>query len=103
LATDPRDEFRDGAQAVIDAERACKLTGDRSWGYLDTLAAAYAEAGSFDQAIETSQKVLQLAPDQYHDELSERLLLFQTDQPFRQPSDSSDDQQDAPSTARVGQ
>ena len=53
-ATHPDPKFRDGGEAVILARRAVGLTpGDPD--YLGTLAAAYAEAGRFAEAVQTAQ------------------------------------------------
>ncbi len=60
-ATDPDPSKRDGPEAVALAERACRLTGFQQALFVGTLAAAYAEAGRFDEAIQTGQKARQLA------------------------------------------
>ncbi len=52
-ATDPRPELRNGTEAVNLARRACELTGNKEARYLTTLAAAYAEAGRFAEAVST--------------------------------------------------
>ena len=44
-------EARDGDEAIRLAERACALTGRKRALYLGTLAAAYAEAGKFVEAV----------------------------------------------------
>ena len=62
LAAAPDDQLRNGKRAVELAERANQLHGTPSPDTLDTLAAAYAEAGQFDRAIETQQQAIQLAP-----------------------------------------
>ncbi len=49
--------LRDGAEAVRLAERAVALRG-REPAFLDTLAAAYAQAGIFDAAITTAREAL---------------------------------------------
>jgi len=54
LATHADAQVRDGAEAVRLAERVCALTRQRDAGLLDTLAAAYAEAGRFEDAIRTA-------------------------------------------------
>ncbi len=61
LATHENHKFRDGARAVQLAERACILTGDKNAAFLDTLAAAYAEAARFNDAARTAQKAVELA------------------------------------------
>jgi tetratricopeptide (TPR) repeat protein len=61
LATYPDSKSRDGTEAVQLAERACALTDRRIPALLDTLAAAYAEAGDFSRAISTIEEALNLA------------------------------------------
>jgi tetratricopeptide (TPR) repeat protein len=58
LATYPDSKSRDGTEAVRLAERACGLTERRIPALLDTLAAAYAEAGDFPRAISTAEEGL---------------------------------------------
>jgi hypothetical protein len=45
------DQVRDGPAALELARRACDLTGWKRANELDTLAAAFAEVGDFEQAI----------------------------------------------------
>ena len=61
LATSPDDELRNGAEAVRLAERACELTHYGQPLFIGTLAAAYAEAGRFPEAVTTAEKAEQLA------------------------------------------
>ena len=61
LATYPDSKSRDGTEAVQLAERACALTDRRIPALLDTLAAAYAEAGDFSRAMSTIEEALNLA------------------------------------------
>jgi len=56
LATDSHAELRDGKEAVRLAARACELTHDKVPFLIGTLAAAYAEAGRFDEAVAAAQK-----------------------------------------------
>ncbi len=56
-ATCPEASFRDGAEAVKWAQRLMELSGDRDANVLDTLAAAYAEAGRFSEAVQTAQSL----------------------------------------------
>src|SRR4029077_7608990 len=59
-ATCPEAGMRDGKEAVELANKACELSQRRNSSYLDTLAAAYAEAGNFDQAIKYQNQVVQM-------------------------------------------
>jgi tetratricopeptide (TPR) repeat protein len=61
LATSPDDSLRNGSEAVRLDERACALTRYRVPALVGALAAAYAEAGRFDDAITTAQKACALA------------------------------------------
>jgi Flp pilus assembly protein TadD len=61
LVSCPDAHIRDGAQAVKYAERACELTHHGVAPLVGTLAAAYAEAGRFDEAMATAQKACALA------------------------------------------
>ncbi|MGE3314582.1 MAG: prolipoprotein diacylglyceryl transferase family protein [Planctomycetaceae bacterium] len=61
LATSPDDSVRDGGRAVTHAKRACELTDENEPDYLDTLAAACAEAGNVQDAVTTVEKAAALA------------------------------------------
>lgn len=61
-ATCPDEKHRNGQQAVEYATKACELTAWKNGGWIDSLAAAYAEAGDFDKAVEWQQKGMDLAP-----------------------------------------
>jgi protein O-mannosyl-transferase len=61
LATSSDDALRDGAEAVRLAECACELTYHGEPLFIGTLAAAYAEAGRFPEAVATAEKAEQLA------------------------------------------
>jgi len=61
LAASPDASVRNGSEAVTLAERACKLTGYKEPLLLGTLAAAYAEAGRFPEAVRFAEKARALA------------------------------------------
>jgi tetratricopeptide (TPR) repeat protein len=81
LATQPDAKFRDGAEAVRLAGRACELTGGRNARFLATLDAAYAEAGRFAEAITAAQKTIATAQAEGQKELAaaaeKRLKLYE--------------------------
>ena len=89
LATGPHTSLRDGPQAVALAQRANQLTGDGNPVVLDTLAAAYAEAGRFPEAVTTAQRALRLAEARSNSALAaslqSQLKLFHAGQPFHLP------------------
>jgi tetratricopeptide (TPR) repeat protein len=85
LATCPDDKVRDGKRAVEFATTACERTGWKVPAYLDTLAAAYAEAGQFEDAIRYETRAL---ADPAFEARSgpvarQRLGLYQQKKPFR--------------------
>jgi Flp pilus assembly protein TadD len=86
LATSLSESLRNGEEAVALARRATKIAGPRP-EVLDTLAAAYAEAGQFSEATTTAQKALQLAALQGKTTLVEslkvRLAIYESQKPFR--------------------
>jgi len=61
LATNPESDLRDGSEAVRAAERAVALAPSERAEILDTLAAAYAEAGDFRRARSTADRAVALA------------------------------------------
>jgi len=83
-ASCPDEKYRDGKKAIADATKACDLTDWKDAETLDTLAAAQAEAGDFDKAIEFSEKAIELADDDAKADLESRLKLYQEKKPFRQ-------------------
>ncbi len=80
--------MRDGLEAVKLAARAVELAGTNQVGVLDTLAAAYAEAGRFAEATATARQAVAAAEAQGQAELAEqirqRLTLYGSSQPYRQ-------------------
>ncbi len=94
FAISPDADFRSGAFAVKLAKRACELTHYRDADIISTLAAAYAEAGRFDDAISTGQKACALASKLGELELLKvnqaLVVLYQTHQPYHEAPSNSD-------------
>jgi tetratricopeptide (TPR) repeat protein len=88
LATYPDPGSRDGAEAVRLAGHACDLTERKIPALLDTLAAAYAEAGDFPRAIGAAGEALNRARssgDSDAVKLSESILgSLRENLPYRQ-------------------
>lgn len=85
-ATCPEASSRDGRAAIQVGTKACETTSWRDPNLIDTLAAAYAEVGNFDQAVKFQQQALQLrsSPDT-RKHMQERLLSYQHHKPYREP------------------
>jgi len=86
LATFPAAEHRDGDKAVRYAEKAVEI--EPSANRIDTLAAAYAEAGRFEDAVKAQEKRIGLLEGTGNrgelDEAIERLARYRERQPHRQ-------------------
>jgi spermidine synthase len=61
LATCPEASLRNGDKALQLAQRANELAGGKNPVLLRTLAAAFAEAGRFGDAVQSEQKAIELA------------------------------------------
>jgi len=84
LATCPEESRRNGSKAIEHATKACELTKFKNSGYLDTLAAAYAEAGQFEEAVRRVTEALALASKSNKKRVEERLTLYKAGKPYRQ-------------------
>ena len=88
LATDPNPELGTARQAVSLAERAAQLTRHQDASVLDALAAAYAAAGRFPQAVTTARAALALLPSSQSElavSIQQRLDLYTDRRPYRRP------------------
>ena len=89
LATCPDETVRNGAEAVRCAERASRLPQEKGMCVMGTLAAAYAEAGRFKEAIATAEKAVETetaAGETRFAALNTQLLTFyRAGQPWHEP------------------
>jgi tetratricopeptide (TPR) repeat protein len=89
LATSVDASARNGGDAVRFAERALRLRGGRDPAVVDTLAAAYAEAGRLPEAIAAAERAARLAAEAGDRALTEkiraRLGFYKTGRPYREP------------------
>jgi len=87
-ATHPEARYRNGAEAVRLAEEACRLTRYQRAIFVGTLAAAYAEAGRFVEALATAEKAEALARAAGDARLAEKnrelAALYRAGRPYRE-------------------
>jgi Flp pilus assembly protein TadD len=85
FAACPDARFRDGPHAVKLARGACELARWKSPRFLNTLAAAYAEAGDFDSAVSWQSRAIGLLHDErVAADYRLRLGLYQSKKPYRE-------------------
>jgi tetratricopeptide (TPR) repeat protein len=91
LATCPDDKFRDGKRVLDFATTACEQTSWKDPYYLDTLAAAYAEAGQFDEAVryQTRARDDPALKGYLRTPAKRRLELYKQKKPFREGRQAS--------------
>jgi tetratricopeptide (TPR) repeat protein len=86
-ATHPDPQLRDATRAIQLAEQACRQTHYRGYVLLDILAAAYAEAGRFREAVQTAERALEIAAPldapEFVEQATRRLELYRAGQPYR--------------------
>ena len=86
MATCPEGKYRDGKSAVELAEKALKLL--KIPYTLDTLAAAYAEAGRFQEAIKSQERAIrklkQEGGTKYLPEFEKHLSSYKAGKPWRE-------------------
>jgi len=90
LATCPDAEIRNGKLAVEHGRKACELSDWAFPEYVDTLAAAYAEAGDFEEAVRWQHKAIDEGAPHYQQQFAERLALYESGKPYRQDAPSAD-------------
>ena len=88
LATSSENELRDGKQAIKLALQANELSQFKTPYFLSTLAAAYAETGNYEKAVEWSNKAITLFPrDEIPEQFEAELKSYQQQKPWREKAD----------------
>jgi cell division septation protein DedD len=86
MATSPDERLRDGKRAVAYAEKAVGSAPDIN--FLDTLAAAYAEAGRFDEAVAIENRIISLLASNRRSENIplhvKRMSIYEEGRPYRE-------------------
>jgi tetratricopeptide (TPR) repeat protein len=82
LATAKEPGFRNGKKAVDLALKACELSDWKNPEHLDTLAAAYARIGDFENAVKWQEKALKSPEFAKATEAQQRLHLYQEGKPW---------------------
>jgi tetratricopeptide (TPR) repeat protein len=79
-ATSPQPEIRNGPRALEYALAACREVEDA--GRLDTLAAAYAACGQFEEAARAQERALEMADEPEKADFQRRLELYRAGRPY---------------------
>ncbi|MGB7342649.1 MAG: tetratricopeptide repeat protein [Pirellulaceae bacterium] len=93
LSTSPQDDARDGKLAVDYAQRAVDITEAKLPHILSTLAAAFAEAGDMEKAIEWSTKAVDLGREEENEQLKqleEELESYKNGKPWREKQETEE-------------
>jgi len=90
LATAPESGMRDAVEALELVRRATPLLGEEHPVLLDTLAAAYATNGRFEEALETARRAAELSRltpgfEARAPLIEQRLGSYLAHRPFRMP------------------
>jgi peroxiredoxin len=87
MATDSDESLRNGAKAVEYALRAVEVARDREPDVLGTLAAAFAEAGRFEEAVDTAEEAIRLAGEigakRIEKGLQQEVVFYRAGKPYR--------------------
>ncbi|MCH7595250.1 MAG: sulfatase-like hydrolase/transferase [Planctomycetes bacterium] len=89
LATCRDDALRNGAEAVVLAKECCVRTEHKDAELLATLAAAQAEVGAFDQAVQIAADAIKIAEESGNARLVDRIgnqrSAYLSGRPYRDP------------------
>ncbi len=83
LATCPDKSIRNPDLAIQRAQTVVQLGGDKDAVTFDTLAAAQANAGDFEAAMNSARRAIELAPADERDAYKARLVMYQQARPYR--------------------
>jgi tetratricopeptide (TPR) repeat protein len=87
LATSPDAALRNGAEAAALSERVLRLPNGKDPAVLAVVAAAYAEAGRFPEALQSAKRALELATERGDQalaaELNGSIKLYESGRPLR--------------------
>jgi tetratricopeptide (TPR) repeat protein len=86
-ATAPNAKLRNGKQALQAATKACDLAEFKDADALESLAAAQAELGKFDEAVHSQTKAIAIMTAEKDETLADaqaRLKLYKSRKPFRE-------------------
>ena len=87
-ATCPNAQFRNTEVALRNAQKAIDMDGESDHRYLETLAAAQANAGQFEDAKATQARAIEAAKgasvsQAASNRMQERLTFYQSNRPYR--------------------
>jgi tetratricopeptide (TPR) repeat protein len=82
MATCGDSRYREPVKSLQAAEKAIEFDGDKDYRYLDTLAAAQAANGKFEEAAATQQKAIAAAPQAQRERQQKRLELYKAGKPY---------------------
>jgi len=91
LSTSLTDDVRNGKRALELGLEACELTEYKKPHILSTLAAAYAETGEFDKAVEWADKAVELGTQSNEtqlEQLKEELESYRKKMPWREKTET---------------
>ena len=88
LATDPDEKIRNGARSVELAERACEITDWKQPFLMGTLAAGYAEAGRFTNAVAIAERACAVARSNKLEDVARRneelIEMYRAGKPYHE-------------------
>lgn len=84
MATCPDARYRNAEKAIEAANRAIEIDGEKDYRYLDTLAAAHANAGQFTEAKQVAIRAMSAAPDKFRNNVEQRLKIYERNQAYRE-------------------